>query len=134
MEIKYAYDEEKTRQYIDRELKKLDLEKEKTLGEYNGLMSELSNYKGSISEVSSSYKEAYDKVVEAGTIDYLSITDSDKLMNSSKDIDELAASVEDLINQIKQLIEKYKIEYNAKVIKIKSHREYSAFVVGGELE
>ncbi len=120
----YVYDEYLTRQYIERELKKIELERKKVLGEYNNLISEFSNYKKSITSIFNNYKESYEKVKDIGTISSDPIKDSEKLLEASKDIEELFFSVDDLIVQIKLLIEKYETQYKEDVLRIKSHREY----------
>ena len=131
---KFIYDEEKTRQYISRELKKIALEKEKVMSEYNGLIDELKKYNRKISIMSSNYKDVYQKVVDAGTIGSLSITDSEKLLDASQNIDDLMVSVDDLITQIEELIVKYNQEYSENVIRIKNHREYTVVNEMEELE
>ncbi len=120
----YVYDEEKTRQYINRELKKLYDEKAKKLAEYNNLISEFNNYNKSIANISFSYKEAFKKVSEIGSVGGLVITDSETLLDSSKSIDELIVAVNGLISQIGELIKKYYVECDAREYKIRNHKEY----------
>jgi len=130
----YVYDDALTRAYINRELKRLDIEKVKKLADYNGLISELSNFNESISNVASEYKEAYKKCVDVGTISSLPITDTEKLLESSQKIYELMAEVDSLILQVRELIRKYNDEYISNVAKIKNHREYKLIDVVEEIK
>ena len=133
LDQEYVYDENLTKQYIDRELRKLNLERKKTLDEYNNLIAEFNNSKETISSVSNKYSEAYKKVLEVGTIGSLPIKNTEKLLETSNDIDELVTSINDLISQINKLIKEYELEYNSKVAEIKNHREYRLVTVREEL-
>ncbi len=119
-----VYDEKLTKMYIKRELNNLEVEKENTLAEYNDLIAQFNNYNQAISNVSSIYKIAYSKTLEIGTIGSLPITDTEKLLDSSKSIDELIGAINNIIGQIKELIKKYIDECKVREYKIKNHREY----------
>lgn len=120
----YEFDEQSTLEYRKIELNKLNNERLLTIKEYDECIKNLNEYINQISIISEMYKNAYIKILDVGTIGENKINGAEILLNDSKHINELIRSVEDLISQIKELKNKYNLEYEVKLKQISNYKKY----------